>query len=305
MESEVVENKGLPGNGLTDSVSPEEEPLRRSSNSSGKRGGGKKPRKEQISLVSGKTKGDAGEDNMSGDEEDGGGGRPPNKLDVCARKCRLTPKRALIYLVVSSLLIFLLLLILIILIALWPSSPNQPTCQSAQCHKYTGEILQSMNASAEPCQDVWEFGCGGWLQMNPIPESRAYWSAELEEEGVVKDRLRTLINTLPTEALEESNSVYGKMKRFYDSCMATEYIEADKTTNIGRVIKSLGGWHVTRDFRQNDWDFGRVLKKLHGEHRVQVFFKVGVVPDPRVPSRNIIKVRHEEWSAWECAKCKK
>lgn len=289
MESEVVENKGLPGNGLTDSVSPEEEPLRRSSNSSGKRGSGKKPRKEQISLVSGKKKGDP-EDNMSGDEEDGGA-RQTSKLDVCARKCRLTPKRALIYLVVSSLLIFLLLLILIILIALWPSSPSQPTCQSAQCHKYTAEILQSMNASAEPCQDVWEFGCGGWLQSNPIPESRAYWSSELEQESVVKDRVRTLINTLPTETLEESNSVFGKMKRFYDSCMATEYIEADKAGNIMKEIKTLGGWHVTRDFRKNDWDFGRVLKKLHGEFRVQVFFRVGVVPDPRVPSRNIIQVR--------------
>ncbi len=297
MESEVVENKGLPGNGLTDSVSPEEEPLRRSSNSSGKRGGGKKPRKEQISLVSGKKKGDA-EDNLSGDEEDGGGGpRQTSKLDVCARKCRLTPKRALIYLVVSSLLIFLLLLILIILIALWPSSPSQPTCQTAQCHKYTGEILGSMNASAEPCQDVWEFGCGGWLQSNPIPESRAYWSAGLEEEGVVKDKVRSLINTLPVQALEESNSVLGKMKRFYDSCMATEYIEADKAKNVERMIKSLGGWQVTRDFRQNDWDFGRVLKKVHGEHRVHVFFEVGVVPDPRVPSRNIIKV---SWSVQKC-----
>lgn len=288
----MVENKGLPGNGLTDSVAPEQEPLRRSSNSSGKRGGnGKgKPRKEKISLVIGGGKIGGNEGEISGDEEDGRRERT-DRLDVCARKCRLTPKRSLIYLLVSSLLIFLLLLILIILAVLWPSSPNQPTCQSAQCHMYSADILQSLNASAEPCQDVWEFACGGWLQNNPIPESRAYWDKDLQQEAVIKNKVRTLINTLPIHTLEEANSVMGKMKRFYDSCMGIEYIEADKGKPLERIIKKLGGWHVLRDFRHQDWDFSRVLKKLHGEFRVSPFFNIGVVPDPRVPSRNIIKVR--------------
>lgn len=172
----MVENRGLPGNGLTDSVSPEEgEPLR------SKRG--KKPRKEQISMGTPKKVAMKEPEVDSDDEEPGSssrGGR--NRLEACARKCQLTPKRALIYLLFSFALIFLLLMILIIMVALWPSSPSQDMCQTAQCHAYSATLLQSMNASARPCEDVWEFSCGGWLHNHPIPESRAYWDANLNQQ---------------------------------------------------------------------------------------------------------------------------
>lgn len=52
--------------------------------------------------------------------------------------------------------------------------------------------------------------------------------------------MRTLLNTLPTNVLEESNSVAGKMKMFYDSCMSREYIEADSNKPLLRIIKTLG-----------------------------------------------------------------
>lgn len=182
MESQVVENKGLPGNGLTDSVAPEEgEPLRSSNSKRNKNKHKNNRHKEQISLTA-KKAGMAGDDE-SGDEENGGvRGRANNRLEACAKKCQLTPKRALIYLLFTSFVIFLLLLILIVLAALWPDSPYVPTCQTAQCHAYSGKILQSLNASTEPCHDVWEFACGGWLQNSPIPESRAYWDANLQHE---------------------------------------------------------------------------------------------------------------------------
>lgn len=284
MESEVVENKGLPGNGLTDAVAPEEEPLRRSSNSSGK----KKPKKEKISLVISSGKKSTEDDDLSETDDE-----KVDKLESCARKCRLTPKRSLIYLIVSSVVIFVLLLILIILAALWPSSPSQQTCQTAQCHGFSAQILESMNASSEACQDVWEYGCGGWLENHrEMLEKRGHWDVDLEHELLVKEKSRKLLNTMSSERLGESNSVVGKMKRFYDSCMGTEYIETDKGKPLERIVKSLGGWQVLRDFRDNDFDFNRLLKKLHVEYRVQPYFKVEVTPDPRSPSRNIIKVNN-------------
>jgi len=47
---------------------------------------------------------------------------------------------------------------------------------------------------------------------------------------------------------------------------------------------------VLRTFQQYDFDFPRVLRKLHGEYKASPFFKLSVVPDPRLPTKNIIQV---------------
>ena len=141
----------------------------------------------------------------------------------------------------------------------------------------------------------------------------------------VKEKTRSLISTQPYAS--ESNSVYMKMRKFYQSCMALDYIEADQEKPLKKNIQKLGkqwieyatsqnfhnedrrhsisplrificvvpcplsgGWKVLRTFRQTEFDFTRVLKKLQAEHRTSPFFEVQVVPDPRIPERNIIKV---------------
>jgi hypothetical protein len=109
---------------------------------------------------------------------------------------------------------------------------------------------------------------------------------------LVKDKLRTLLNTLQVDSLEEekANSLALKMKLFYDSCNSLVHINIDGPKNLKRAITELGGWNVLRDFQTNDFDFNRVLRKVQGEYRVSPFFKISVVPDIVGPSRNIIKV---------------
>ena len=36
--------------------------------------------------------------------------------------------------------------------------------------------MQSMDLEADPCQDFYQFACGGWIERNTIPESKSRWN---------------------------------------------------------------------------------------------------------------------------------
>ena len=36
--------------------------------------------------------------------------------------------------------------------------------------------MESMDLEADPCQDFFQFACGGWIEKNTIPESKSRWN---------------------------------------------------------------------------------------------------------------------------------
>lgn len=37
-------------------------------------------------------------------------------------------------------------------------------------------MVEAMDRSADPCQDFYQFACGGWMRKNPLPDGRSRWS---------------------------------------------------------------------------------------------------------------------------------
>jgi len=78
------------------------------------------------------------------DEEGNDPGQDERKSDLlgsCAHKCHLTPKKGLIYLIVSGLIIFILLIVLLSLLSLWPSSYSTNLCQTFECHFLSAQVI--------------------------------------------------------------------------------------------------------------------------------------------------------------------
>ena len=52
---------------------------------------------------------------------------------------------------------------------------DQQVCLSKTCVTVSSSILNSMDETVDPCDDFYQFACGGWLKSHPIPAGESRW----------------------------------------------------------------------------------------------------------------------------------
>jgi len=109
------------------------------------------------------------------------GGASPDAVEVGFRKRTRdflgshTPLE-LVLAAVSLLLAALLLGCLVALGVQYHKDPSHSTCLTEACIRVAGKILESLDRGVSPCEDFYQFSCGGWIQRNPLPDGRSRWN---------------------------------------------------------------------------------------------------------------------------------
>jgi putative endopeptidase len=97
----------------------------------------------------------------------------------------------------------------------------------------------SIDKTADPCVDFYQFACGGWLASNQIPGDQARWARFSE----IEERNKTSIRNILEEDAKGigSDPIAKKLGNYYASCMDTAGIEKAGLAPIKPLLEKAKG----------------------------------------------------------------
>ncbi|MFO1340163.1 MAG: M13 family metallopeptidase [Burkholderiaceae bacterium] len=137
----------------------------------------------------------------------------------------------------------------------WAQAPA-PAEQPLAALPYTpGLDLAAMDRTAAPCEDFYQYVCGGWLKNHPIPPDQARWDvyAKLADEN--KRYLWGILDTLARQP-EGRSAAQQQIGDLFASCM-------DEPTAEARGLKALAPLLARIDAMKTKAELPAVLAELH------------------------------------------
>ncbi|XP_064633502.1 endothelin-converting enzyme 1-like isoform X2 [Lineus longissimus] len=184
----------------------------------------------------------------------------------------------LLFVVVVTLGIVVLVLSILLGERLMPKADKNPICLTSHCLRIASRLKRNMNESVKPCENFYDFSCGGYRQDADIPielpdiiASIGYWR---------KEKARQLLE-LPIRR-DITTSAERKLKDFYHSCLKDDLSDTERMAATRRLLSKLGGWRkpINRidlgDWSPGGWDFYNSMLVAYRDLQISPFFRMYV-----------------------------
>jgi len=100
-----------------------------------------------------------------------------------------------------------------------------------------GFSLSSLDTGAKPCEDFFQYACGGWVKANPIPSDEPRWGTF----NALADRNREILKAILEESVASSKptKTQAQIGAFYGACMDEAGIESKGSTPLRAELERI------------------------------------------------------------------
>ncbi|XP_022090145.1 membrane metallo-endopeptidase-like 1 [Acanthaster planci] len=145
-----------------------------------------------------------------------------------------------------------------------------------------------MDQSKKPCDNFFEYACGGWIERHKVLENRSSFSMFSIVGDDLLDKLKVLFERSP--AAGEPGS-YDTLRKDYKSCGDMDTINELGTKPLTDLLTSLGGWPVLGDNSTGgNWDpaafdFEKLWADIRGKYNIELLVTTGTYGDPDIKDK--------------------
>ncbi|KTG40859.1 hypothetical protein cypCar_00005356 [Cyprinus carpio] len=170
------------------------------------------------------------------------------------------------------------------------SNADSNVCTTPQCVTAAARLLQNMDPSVEPCQNFYQYACGGWIERHVIPETSSLHSVF----NILRDELEIVLKGVLEMENKDDREAFKKAKTLYSSCMNEILIEQRDSQPLLGLIDSIGDWPVASEVwnstSERMWSLEDTLAVLNARYNKKAVLEMFVWPDDRDSSSYIIHV---------------
>ncbi|EFX80396.1 hypothetical protein DAPPUDRAFT_304103 [Daphnia pulex] len=149
---------------------------------------------------------------------------------------------------------------------------KDPVCNTKECVVSAAALMEAMDPSVDPCQDFYQFTCGGWLRKNSIPETSSRWG----HFNILREQVTHLLKEVLTEsnAMRDSKPV-NNSRDMYKACMDTDAVEILGLTPLTEILDSYGRWPMTvSNWTADQFDWRSVSSSIRKNFGESFLFEV-------------------------------
>uniref|UniRef100_A0A671UUT6 Neprilysin n=1 Tax=Sparus aurata TaxID=8175 RepID=A0A671UUT6_SPAAU len=147
-----------------------------------------------------------------------------------------------------------------------------------------------MDASVDPCDNFYQYACGGWLKKNIIPETSSRYSTF----DILRDELEVILKGVLEETVEGEAGALTKAKTLYKSCTNESLIELRGGEPLLDMLPDVFEWPIAvNNWEANygkNWRLEDVVARLNEKYGTQLLVNFFVGTDDRDSNSHIIHV---------------
>ncbi|CAB3992487.1 endothelin-converting enzyme homolog isoform X1, partial [Paramuricea clavata] len=172
------------------------------------------------------------------------------------------------------------------------ASPADGICNSLGCISNVAEIISSMNFSADPCDNFYNYACGGWERDNDIPDTESSWG-QFDILNLANDNvLKKLVKDPKTKLIYKDNAAVQKAFKYYETCMNRSRINDQGAQPLIDLIADYHSWNVTGNgtWREESWNFTTAMIAIQRKWYANPFFAISTGADYYNSTVNVIEL---------------